>query len=157
LTVTFRKTSDPGRLPIGRYGLLFRRRARRARPRTQHNRRSPFDLHRVADLHGASLAQLDLAIDSDTAAGDQHFGLTAALDAASELENLGQVNRPLVHRDRSRREIIHRIGRSTWANSKSASPFTFDLNRSSNLERTPSDDQPCTTGICSNAAPRTSR
>ena len=90
---------DVGACGSKRLTCFFRRRDVGGCSRQQHDRRSSFDRDRIAGLHLTALAQLDLAVDPDLAAGDQHLGLAAALGTAAELEHLGQVDRPVVERD----------------------------------------------------------
>ena len=74
----------------------------------QHDGRATVDGHLVAGLHLAALPQLDLAIDPDLAAGNQHLGLAAALNAAAELEHLRQIDWPVIKGDRCASRIFSR-------------------------------------------------
>ena len=57
----------------------------------------------VAGFHLMSFSQLDLAVDANPPGGDQRLGLAAALNAASQLERLGQIDGAIADLKRSPR------------------------------------------------------
>jgi hypothetical protein len=58
----------------------------------QPNRRAVYDFDPVAYFHLSPLPWLNFAVDANSTGSDQHLGSAAALDAARELEHLGQID-----------------------------------------------------------------